>query len=589
MTKKEIESDIKEFKSLLADASVPEDEKALAREAIEELEEDLKKLEEKPPKKKAEKKESKPKTTVKAAKDIDPDCDDLLEQYKKRKERQKKSAKKQSGKSDAQKAKESVSKTTSRIKKKYNAGELSADQIRSIIAELKEDITELEKLLKSKESGKKKASNLDTVKGKIPTSKYEIGDHVRVQGHSEVHTIKDKSYRNDIDDNLTWVYYLPNYSSVLVSEKALSKAVKKQSDNGNKTYIVTYDFTKYKPKSASIKAENEKFREEIKAKNVDAVKAILKDSHNLNPFYFKIVEKKEKGGEIASSYEVKKLADRLKEWYGYEYEIDELVSEAKSKEDAIKRLKEFESDHKRHEDDERREYASDYMEKGGATCGCGGKLRKINYESGGDVKEEEIDYFEEYEKLPNDVREVLEKYNWGEDADYPVLEKMRKEVNKLGWDFEYYLDGVPYNLNKMSKAQRGMWIQRAAERMKQKGTEGAFAAQAKKAGMKTIPFAKHVLANKDKFSLTTVRRAQFVKNANAELFKDGGELSKLDPQQKKAIRSIVYNSDEDVPTIERNLKEKYRGKEYDLAHAYAMSMFGKGGKVGWKHDKKNRS
>ena len=58
-----------------------------------------------------------------------------------------------------------------------------------------------------------------------------------------------------------------------------------------------------------------------------------------------------------------------------------------------------------------------------------------------------------------------------------------------------------------------------------------------------------------------------------------GSGGKLDPQQKKAIRSIVYNSEEDVPTIERNLKDKYHGEDYQRAHDYAMSMFRKGGSI----------
>ena len=42
--------------------------------------------------------------------------------------------------------------------------------------------------------------------------------------------------------------------------------------------------------------------------------------------------------------------------------------------------------------------------------------------------------------------------------------------------------------------------------------EGAFTAQAKRAGMTVKQFTKAVLANPKKYSTTTVRRANFAKN-----------------------------------------------------------------------------
>ena len=56
---------------------------------------------------------------------------------------------------------------------------------------------------------------------------------------------------------------------------------------------------------------------------------------------------------------------------------------------------------------------------------------------------------------------------------------------------------------KMKKG--GKWIQGAIKK------PGAFTAQAKKAGMTTSQFRKEVLSNKDKYSPTTVRRANLAK------------------------------------------------------------------------------
>ena len=73
------------------------------------------------------------------------------------------------------------------------------------------------------------------------------------------------------------------------------------------------------------------------------------------------------------------------------------------------------------------------------------------------------------------------------------------------------------------------WIQKATKKMKAKGTVGAFGEQAKKAGQTTKQFANHVLSNKDDYSPTTVKRAQFAKNVAG--LKVGGSVdNKLLPK-----------------------------------------------------------
>lgn len=51
----------------------------------------------------------------------------------------------------------------------------------------------------------------------------------------------------------------------------------------------------------------------------------------------------------------------------------------------------------------------------------------------------------------------------------------------------------------------GKWIQKAIQK------PGSFTAQAKRAGMSTSAFREKVLANKEKFSGTTIRRANLAK------------------------------------------------------------------------------
>jgi len=66
---------------------------------------------------------------------------------------------------------------------------------------------------------------IDKTSDNIPNSKYEIGDLVVLL--NKIYKIEDKAYRNNIDGKLTWVYSIPKYSDVLVSESNLKPHSKK--------------------------------------------------------------------------------------------------------------------------------------------------------------------------------------------------------------------------------------------------------------------------------------------------------------------------------------------------------------------------
>jgi len=66
---------------------------------------------------------------------------------------------------------------------------------------------------------------------------------------------------------------------------------------------------------------------------------------------------------------------------------------------------------------------------------------------GGSVDSEGIDLFEDYDNIPEKVQKVLTKYAEAfEEGDYDGLKKANKAVEKVGYTFEYGLDGIAYDL-----------------------------------------------------------------------------------------------------------------------------------------------
>lgn len=76
---------------------------------------------------------------------------------------------------------------------------------------------------------------------------------------------------------------------------------------------------------------------------------------------------------------------------------------------------------------------------------------------------ETADLFEQYDKLPKKLVAIFDKYS--DDQTYENCEKMLKEIEPLGYTFEYGLDACPYDLKKIDsgsmatdKAQKGAVI-----------------------------------------------------------------------------------------------------------------------------------
>lgn len=63
---------------------------------------------------------------------------------------------------------------------------------------------------------------------------------------------------------------------------------------------------------------------------------------------------------------------------------------------------------------------------------------------------ETVDLFEDYENIPKEVDEIIKKYNYFEDSTYTDLEEFLKELEAIGYTFDYYLDAQPYDLRKIN-------------------------------------------------------------------------------------------------------------------------------------------
>lgn len=79
-------------------------------------------------------------------------------------------------------------------------------------------------------------------------------------------------------------------------------------------------------------------------------------------------------------------------------------------------------------------------------------LQKWGKKTGGAINIEGVDLFEDYENTPKNVQKILDKYKDAfEDGDYEGLAAALKEMNKIGYTFEYYLDGQAYDLRKIGE------------------------------------------------------------------------------------------------------------------------------------------
>lgn len=60
----------------------------------------------------------------------------------------------------------------------------------------------------------------------------------------------------------------------------------------------------------------------------------------------------------------------------------------------------------------------------------------------------EIDLFEHYDELPEEVQQVVDKYCDGGDQTYERCRALKLELEAIGYTCDYGLDADPYGLKK---------------------------------------------------------------------------------------------------------------------------------------------
>ena len=111
-----------------------------------------------------------------------------------------------------------------------------------------------------------------------------------------------------------------------------------------------------------------------------------------------------------------------------------------------------------------------------------------------------------------------------------MLNAAAKDANNRAIDtFDYQADSVMKDSAR--NAMKAAYAKDGGAIHIEKKNRGKFTASAKRAGMGVQEFARHVLANKDKYSPTLVKRANFARNASkwkhslgGYMFEDGGNL-----------------------------------------------------------------
>lgn len=439
-----------------------------------------------------------------ANKNDDPGCDDLLAQYNRRKTIQQKSAKKSANTPVVKKDEKAVATVATRIKKHFKSGELTRPQIESLIKELTDKIKELKSLLKSSEgTGKKKFCGGGTVNSKSYSVPYNmkvtgiykvtgpnIDTQISIAGHEAQNNESQSLYQSDLNRD-------ENIKSVIVKNTSIKKMSQGKTVQATTTAGVKVKLTRIGDLfSAGGKTGNKEKLFLVTDKNPDQYRRGAPDQR---PASFISQNWSDNLEDLDEDEET--LADFLKDstrgqiWSNDEYSFENIGfveqkktgGKAGSNKMVVTSISDI-PDINQKVDAGKVTYrglgmgklADDFYEIAGES-GVRIKVdkkeyfitdtdfRKLNwdfenerwlnkikfsapfrkYKTGGPVEGEEIDLFEHYETLPEEVQSVLAEYS-DDDQDYESIGILKDKLEALGYTFDYGLDAVPYDLRKMS-------------------------------------------------------------------------------------------------------------------------------------------
>lgn len=63
--------------------------------------------------------------------------------------------------------------------------------------------------------------------------------------------------------------------------------------------------------------------------------------------------------------------------------------------------------------------------------------------------QQQIDYFEQYHLLPQEVQDLIMDFGMVNEFTYEACRRLITELNKLGWTCDYDLGGEPFDLKQL--------------------------------------------------------------------------------------------------------------------------------------------
>ena len=187
------------------------------------------------------------------------------------------------------------------------------------------------------------------------------------------------------------------------------------------------------------------------------------------------------------------------------------------------------------------------------------------YEEGGDT-DDGVDLFEDYDDIPENVKKVLDKHSEGfENGDYKHLEKAKKELEKIGYTFEYGLDGEAYDLRKIGqKGKNDDEYAKGGELMKHKHLEYVTIEliEPTSKGWKVKQIETHSVRGR-KLSTPKEKVAYFSKEEIKDLFEPmmakGGRTKFKDKVQ--SIKASLLKRKKVSPKVQKDYGKTYSPKE----------------------------